>query len=114
MKVLRYVALRVGGIAIVVAMCMVTGLVIGGIRWLSAGAVGAEAGPNLVGVPFYLGIVAFIMTTPIGRAIARDVDNTVAVLILFVLLAIPYWLVVYPMMRLGGWFGWLQLADRDG
>lgn len=107
----RYHILRAWGIAIVVAMCMGVGLVIGGVHWIAGGAHGGDAGANLLVLPLCLGIVALLTNTPIACVAMREVEHWVAMLLLFALIAIPFWVVVYPVQVIGLRLGWIERGD---
>lgn len=113
MSAFRYLVMRASGVAIVVGLSMAVGLIIGLILWLSDGAHGAAAGKDLVAVPLWLGAVAVITHTPIGRAISRGLDNVVVLVIVTVLVTLPFWLVVFPVRSVAQWLGWVVRVDGD-
>lgn len=110
MRVFDHVVTRALGTAIVVGLTVAVAFGFGLAVWLGRGATGAEAASWLVVPPAYLGAVALLANTGAARWLANEVDNGIALALLFVFVAIPFWICVYPLQLVAVRMRWAERA----
>ncbi|MBI5071045.1 MAG: hypothetical protein HZB56_22740 [Deltaproteobacteria bacterium] len=108
MKSFQYYKLRAGGLGIVVALAGAWGALLGVMMALSNKDWAAVPAMALWGAA-----VAFIYGIPLGRWISREVESLPATIFLFILLVIPFFVLVWPVRMLALRLGWIETLSED-